>query len=75
MTVTKTIPWNTEDHLETPEDIAAYLEAVFEDGDPELIGYAGRGSPLKGHDGNRAPHWVGPAKPIQGPLARGSARI
>jgi len=40
MTVTKTIPRNTEDHLETPEDIAAYLEAVFEDGDPALIGYA-----------------------------------
>lgn len=40
MTVTKTIPWNTEDHLETLEDIAAYLEAVFEDGDPDLIGYA-----------------------------------
>jgi probable addiction module antidote protein len=40
MTKTKTIPWNTEDHLETPEDIAAYLEAVFEDGEPELIGYA-----------------------------------
>ena len=40
MTVTKTSPWNTEDHLETPEHIAAYLEAVFEDGDPELIGYA-----------------------------------
>lgn len=40
MTETKTIPWNTEDHLETPEDIAAYLEAAFEDGDPELIGHA-----------------------------------
>jgi probable addiction module antidote protein len=37
---TKTIPWRTEDHLETTEDIAAYLEAVFEDGDPELIGHA-----------------------------------
>ena len=36
----ETIPWKTEDHLETAEDIAAYLEAVFEDGDPELIGYA-----------------------------------
>jgi probable addiction module antidote protein/putative addiction module killer protein len=36
----KTLPWKTEDHLETPKDIAAYLEAVFEDGDPELITYA-----------------------------------
>jgi probable addiction module antidote protein len=40
MTETKTIPWKTEDHLETPEDIAAYLEAVFEDCDPEMIAYA-----------------------------------
>jgi len=36
----KTIPWDTAEHLETPEDIAAYLEAAFEDGDPELIGHA-----------------------------------
>jgi len=40
MTETKTIVWNTEDHLETPEDIAAYLEAVFEDGDTDLIAHA-----------------------------------
>jgi probable addiction module antidote protein len=40
MIETKTIPWNTEDHLERPEDIAAYLEAVFEEGDLELIGHA-----------------------------------
>jgi probable addiction module antidote protein len=37
---TKTIPWRTEDHLQTAEEIAAYLEAVFEDGDPELISHA-----------------------------------
>ena len=37
---TTTLPWRTEDHLETPEDVAAYLEAVFEDGDPQLIGHA-----------------------------------
>jgi probable addiction module antidote protein len=40
MTKVTTTPWRSEDHLETPEDVAAYLEAVFEDGDPELIGYA-----------------------------------
>ena len=38
--VTTTIPWKSEEHLETAEDVAAYLEAAFEDGDPELIGYA-----------------------------------
>jgi probable addiction module antidote protein len=36
----KKLPSNTENHLETPKDIAAYLESVFEDGDQELITYA-----------------------------------
>src|SRR5260370_19720527 len=40
MTVTTTLPWNTEALLETAEDIAAYLEAVFEHGDAELISHA-----------------------------------
>lgn len=40
MTKAKTLPWRTEDHLQTAEDIAAYLEAAFEDGDPELINHA-----------------------------------
>jgi probable addiction module antidote protein len=30
-------PWDAADHLETIEDIAAYLEAALEDGDPALI--------------------------------------
>jgi probable addiction module antidote protein len=38
--VTRTIPWDTADHLQTAEDIAAYLEAAFEDGDPEIIANA-----------------------------------
>jgi probable addiction module antidote protein len=40
MAQTTTIPWRTEDHLKTAEDIAAYLQAVFEDGDPELVSHA-----------------------------------
>lgn len=32
--------YDTADYLETPEDIACYLEAVFEDGDPALIAEA-----------------------------------
>lgn len=32
--------WDSADHLKTKEDIAAYLEAVFEDGDTALITYA-----------------------------------
>jgi probable addiction module antidote protein len=33
----KTTPWDAADQLETIEDIAAYLEAALEDGDPALI--------------------------------------
>lgn len=40
MAKTKTIPWDSAAYLETPEDVAGYLEAVFEDGDPELIAHA-----------------------------------
>ena len=40
MAALKTIPWKSEDRLETAEDIVAYLEAVFEDGDPALIAHA-----------------------------------
>ena len=37
---TKTIPWDSAEHLETDEDIAEYLEAVFEDGDPALVAHS-----------------------------------
>ena len=40
MTKTKTIPWDSAKYLKTDEDIAEYLEAVFEDGDPALITHA-----------------------------------
>ena len=40
MPKTKTIPWDSADQLETADDIAVYLEAVFEDGDPALINHA-----------------------------------
>ncbi len=33
-------PWDPAEHLGTPEDIAAYLDAAFEDGDPALIAAA-----------------------------------
>ena len=32
-----TTKWDVVDHLKTDEDIAYFLEAVFEDGDPALI--------------------------------------
>jgi probable addiction module antidote protein len=31
------LPWDVTEHLQTQEDIAAYLEAALEEGDPELI--------------------------------------
>jgi probable addiction module antidote protein len=37
MTKTKTVPWDVVDQLKSDEDIAHYLEAVFDDGDPVLI--------------------------------------
>jgi probable addiction module antidote protein len=40
MSKTKTTPWDSAEHLKTDEDIANYLEAVFEDGDPALIRHA-----------------------------------
>lgn len=33
----KIIPWDTANYLETFEDIVCYLEAAFEDGDPQII--------------------------------------
>ena len=37
---TKTIPWDSAEYLKSDEDIAFYLEGVFEDGDPGLIAAA-----------------------------------
>lgn len=33
----ETFPWDAAEHLETKEDIAAYLEAALEDGDPAMV--------------------------------------
>ena len=36
----KTTLWDPSEYLGSPESIAAYLEAAFEDGDPALIAAA-----------------------------------
>ena len=36
----KTLPWDSVAHLKSDEDIAHYLEAVVEDGDPNLVAAA-----------------------------------
>ena len=37
MPTIRTTPWDAADHLNTVDDIVAYLEAALEDGDPQLI--------------------------------------
>ena len=36
----RTTPYDAADYLKTPKQIAAYLEASFEDGDPQIIAVA-----------------------------------
>jgi probable addiction module antidote protein len=40
MAKTQTRPWDAAEHLETAQDMAAYLEAALEDGDPALVAAA-----------------------------------
>ena len=40
MAKTVTSPWDPADHLRTDEDMAAYLEAALEEGDPTLVAAA-----------------------------------
>jgi len=37
MATIQTYPWDAAEHLETKEDIAAYLEAALEAGDSNLV--------------------------------------
>lgn len=37
---TVTTPWDPAEHLNTEEDMAAYLEAALDDGDPTLVAAA-----------------------------------
>jgi len=40
MAKTKLLPWDPSEHLETEEDMAIYLEAALEEGEPNLIAAA-----------------------------------
>ena len=40
MARTTTLPWDPAEHLETEEDMAAYLEAALEEGDSSLVAAA-----------------------------------
>ncbi|MGE0540139.1 MAG: DNA-binding protein [Dehalococcoidia bacterium] len=37
MTKTQMSPWDLADHIQSEEDVIAYLEAALEDGDPALV--------------------------------------
>lgn len=37
MSKTTSAPFDGADYIDTPEAVAAYLEAAFEDGDPQII--------------------------------------
>src|SRR5688572_24524073 len=37
MAKTKTLPWDAAEHLNTEEEMAAYLEAALEEGEPSLV--------------------------------------
>jgi len=40
MAKTKTKRWDAAEHLDTSQDMAAYLEAALEEGDPALVSAA-----------------------------------
>ena len=40
MAKTKTRPWGAAEHLKTDEDMAGYLEAALDEGDPALVSAA-----------------------------------
>jgi len=40
MARTTTLPWDPAEHVEKEEDMAAYLEAALEEGDPSLVAAA-----------------------------------
>ena len=40
MAKTVTTPWDPADHLKTDEEMASYLDAALEEGDPTLVAAA-----------------------------------
>lgn len=74
MVKTPTRSWDVVEHLETEEDMAAYLEAALEDGDPALIAAAlGDNCPRQRYDANRTRDRSGTRKPRQSPLPWGQS--
>lgn len=58
MATVQTYPWDPAEHLDTREDIAAYLEAALEDGDPSLV-IAALGDIARSKGINQIAHEIG----------------
>ena len=66
----KTSRWDAADTLETKEDIAAYLDAVLEDGDPDLLKAAlGDIAQGQGYDRDRRGRRARARQPVQSAVA------
>lgn len=68
MAPTKTVPWDTAEHLQTEPDMAAHLEATLQDDDPAFMAAApgdiarAKGMPRLARDtglGREIPHRSG----------------
>ena len=55
-----TLPWDPAEYLETDEDVAAYLEAASEDGDPDLMAAVWKVIDRARDPSTLATHWAGP---------------
>lgn len=66
----KTTVWDAAEYLKSDEDITAYLEAAFEDGDPALIAAALGDVARARHDADRPQGGGGARKSIQGAFER-----
>ena len=66
MAKTTTLPWDPAEHLKTEEDMAAYLEAALEEGNPSLLAAAlGDIARAKGNDAT-LPRHSAPSQPRRG---------
>ena len=71
----ETVPWDAADTLRSKEDIAAYLDAVLEDGDPELLKAALAGiARAKGMTEIARDFKAWPRQPLQSAIAKGQPR-
>lgn len=72
----KTRPWDVAEHLETAEDMAAYLAAALEEGDPALVAAAlGDIARAQGNGANRPGNGLRARDPLQGVIAGRQSRV